>query len=58
MFESFCLSIKEARERTGENIEKVSIIMDYEGMALRQYTCKPGMINLSFNLIRFFISVP
>jgi hypothetical protein len=47
-FENFCLSIKEAGERNRENIEKMTFIMDYEGLALRQYTCKPGKIQYSF----------
>ncbi|EFX62164.1 hypothetical protein DAPPUDRAFT_120465 [Daphnia pulex] len=59
-FENFCLSIKEAREQTGENIEKMTIIMDYEGLAMRQYTCKPGFLFHYPNHLRrvFIINAP
>ncbi|XP_046633824.1 SEC14-like protein 2 [Daphnia pulicaria] len=53
-FENFCLSIKEAGKRNGENIEKMTFIMDYEGLALRQYTCKPAM-EIVIEMIKGFL---
>nr|CAH0109449.1 unnamed protein product [Daphnia galeata] len=57
-FESLTLSLHEARKQTGENIDGYTILMDFEGLALRQYTCKPAMETVIETMKCFLLNYP
>nr|CAH0108700.1 unnamed protein product [Daphnia galeata] len=57
-FESLSLSLHEARKQTGENIDGYTVLMDFEGLALRQYTCKPAMEMVIETMKCFLLNYP